>query len=55
MTQPTPVDKMNPTELLEEFRNANQMIGKQRPEGIDDGLSRRTDLLEQEILRRMAW
>lgn len=56
MAQSTPIDKMNPSQITEEFRLTNQAIGKQREnEDHDPQLARRSDELEQEILRRMAW
>lgn len=52
------IDKMSPGELVEEFRNYSQKLGEIRLSGNSDELtriSRRADLLEQEIVKRIAW
>lgn len=49
------VDKMQPGQLLEELRGICRTLGNP-PDGVDlKALGRRADLLEQEILKRMAW
>ncbi len=49
------VDKMQPSALLEELRGICRTLGSSAV-GLDlQALARRADLLEQEILKRMAW
>ena len=57
MTGPFNVQGMQTGDLLEEFRTALMKVGRQQAgEGeVDVQLTRRADLLEEEILRRMAW
>lgn len=44
---------MTPTELLEEFRTLTRSLGAGN--FANKKITQRADLLEQEILRRMAW
>jgi hypothetical protein len=53
---PSP-EQMKTPDILEEYRTALMNIGRQQASNgpIDRALSRRADLLEEEISRRMAW
>lgn len=53
---PSP-EQMQTGDILEEFRTKLMAIGRQQAgdSDVDVALSRRADLLEEEILRRMAW
>lgn len=55
MAQQTPVGELTPAQLIEEFRTINRRLGGMPVGTYDEFLQKRSDLIEEELLRRIAW